>query len=247
LQGEFWIPHCVDVLGEEIQLYDPQVHQTVDVAPPLRRAVDERWVRVRRPLAVAGGEMTLDSLELSYSRTLGLYEFPLHVKVNGGMFVIDDFGRQRAEPWALLNRWIIPMEYGFDYLTLQSGRKITVPFEQLLIVATNIDPDKVMDSAFLRRLGYRVQILNPDEERYSRIFQTYAGHLSLAVAPDILPHLLERYRAESRHLRACDPRDLINRVADITTLRSQPLQLTIALLDLAWDGYFGVSAGGGAS
>jgi hypothetical protein len=189
--------------------------------------------------------MTLDSIELSYIPTLGLYEFPLHIKANGGTFVIDDFGRQRVDPWALLNRWIVPMEHGFDYLTLHTGRKTVVPFEQLLIVATNIDPEKVMDNAFLRRLGYRVEITNPDDKRYGQIFELEAKRRSLTVPPDVLPHLLERYRRENRELHACEPRDLISRVSDVCRMRKQPIQLTRPLMDIAWSGYFGSTPSSG--
>ena len=239
LSGELWIPYCVDVGGEVIQVYDPHLHEQVVEETSSRWSVDQRWVRVRRPFVVAGGEMTLDSLELSYMPTLGSYEFPLHIKANAGTFVIDDFGRQRANPWDLLNRWIVPMEHGFDYLTMQTGRKIVVPFDQLLIVATNIDPEKVMDAAFQRRLGYRVEITNPDEQRYGLIFKMQAEQRSLTVPPDVVPHLLQRYRREKRELRACEPRDLINRVSDICRMRNQPIQLTRPLLDIAWSGYFG--------
>ncbi len=239
LQGELWIPHCIDVGGDVIQVFDPNVHERVGDESSSTWDVDRRWVRIRRPLIVAGGEMTLDSIELSFSPTLGLYELPLHAKANGGTFVIDDFGRQRAAPSELLNRWIIPMEHGFDYLTLQTGRKIVVPFNQLLIVATNFEPDEVMDAAFLRRLGYRVEITSPDEERYQLIFEMYAQKQSLDVPPDLLPYLFQRYREEKRELRACEPRDLINRVSDVCRMRRQPIQLTRPLLDIAWSGYFG--------
>ncbi len=239
LQGELWIPHCIDVGGSVIQVFDPNIHERVDEQHSSMWEIDGRWVRIRRPLVVAGGEMTLESIELSYSPTLGLYELPLHAKANGGTFVIDDFGRQRAAPADLLNRWIIPMEHGFDYLTLQTGRKIVVPFNQLLIVATNLEPDKIMDSAFLRRLGYRVEITGPDEERYRKIFELVAENESLEIPPDLLPHLFQRYREEGRELRACEPRDLIGRVCDVCRMRQQPNQLTLPLMDIAWSGYFG--------
>jgi hypothetical protein len=239
LRGDLWIPYCIDVGGNVIQVFDPSIHERVDQDVSSTWDLDQRWVRIRRPLVVAGGEMTLDSIELSYSPTLGLYELPLHAKANGGTFVIDDFGRQRATPTELLNRWIIPMEHGFDYLTLQTGRKIVVPFNQLLIVATNIEPDQVMDSAFLRRLGYRVEITGPDEGRYREIFEMAAGKQGLEVPSDLLPYLLQRYRDEGRELRACEPRDLINRVRDVCSMRQQPIQLTRPLLDIAWSGYFG--------
>jgi hypothetical protein len=241
LRGELWIPYCIDVGGEVIQVYDPHLHKRVDEPSSPSWSADHRWVRVQRPFVVAGGEMTLDSIELAYIPTLGSYELPLHVKANGGTFVIDDFGRQRADPWKLLNRWIVPMEHGFDYLTLQTGRKVIVPFDQFLIVATNIDPDKVMDAAFQRRLGYRVEITNPDEERYRLIFEMQAQQRSLTLPPDVVPHLLQRYRQEKREFRACEPRDLLNRVSDICRMRNQPIQLSRPLLDIAWSGYFGAS------
>ena len=239
IQGEQWIPHAIAVGSDVIQLFDPQVHQQTNFEPSERWKVDQRWVQIHRPLIVSGGEMTLDSLELSYSPATGYYEAPLHVKANGGAFVIDDFGRQRVDPWALLNRWIIPMEHGYDYLTLRSGRKLTIPFQQMLIVATNLDPDKVMDPAFLRRMGYRIHVNTPTPERYRKIFEAYATRCHVAVPGGLVERLLERYRAEGREMRGCEPRDLIGRARDICLLRRQPFELNDELLDLAWCGYFG--------
>ena len=240
LTGELWVPRCLVVDSSIIRVHDDQVHQTL-AAPgndqPHR--LDQRWVRIRRPLIVVGGEATLQSFDLSFAPALRYYEAPLHVKANGGTFLIDDFGRQRVDPFDLLNRWIIPLEHGVDFLTLHTGQKIQVPFRQMLIVATNLDPEKVTDPAFLRRMGYRVHLNPPTPEQYGRIFERYAVSLGLACPADLLPWLLERYRAEHRDLRGCEPRDLIDRAMDVCRLREQPPHLDRGVLALAWNGYFG--------
>ncbi len=238
-ETELWIPHAIAVGGDVIQVFDPQAHQRVETAVPQPWKIDQRWVRVRRPFIVAGGEMTIESLELAHSPGRGFYEAPLHIKSNGGTFVIDDLGRQRVAAEDLLNRWIIPLEHGFDYFTLQSGTKIRMPFQQMLIVATNLDPETVMDPAFMRRMGYRIHLTAPGAERYQEIFRRYAARWKAAVPPGLLERLLERYRAEGRELRGCEPRDLIGRVQDICRLRNQPLELNHEVLDLAWTSYFG--------
>jgi predicted ATPase with chaperone activity len=239
LVGELWIPHAISVGNDVIRLFDPYIHHESEFSPPQPWKIDQRWVRVRRPLVVAGGEMTIESLELSYSPHAGFYEAPLHMKANGGLFMIDDLGRQRVDSTALLNRWIIPMEHGYDFLALQSGIKIKVPFQQMLIVATNLDPDKVMDPAFLRRMGYRIHVVTPSPERYREIFDGYAARCKVEVPSGLVDRLLERYRKEGRELRGCEPRDLISRTRDICRLRRQPMELNDELLDLAWCSYFG--------
>ena len=175
VERDLWVPHSICIGGEVIRLFDTQVHQRASFSPPQPWKLDQRWVRIRRPFVVAGGEMTIESLEMAYSSSRGSYEAPLHIKSNGGTFMIDDLGRQRIEPSALLNRWIIPLEHGFDYFSLHSGHKIKVPFQQMLIVATNLDPERVMDPAFLRRMGYRVHLSTPGPERYQEIFHKYAS------------------------------------------------------------------------
>jgi predicted ATPase with chaperone activity len=161
------------------------------------------------------------------------------VKANGGTFLIDDFGRQRVEPHMLLNRWILPLEHQIDYLTLHNGQKIQVPFRLSLIISTNLDPSDVTDPAFLRRMGYRLQLGSPSPERYAEIFQRHADRLGAEVPPGLLDRLLVRYQSEGRERRGCEPRDLIDRVCDICQYRGLPLQLTEETLGLAWTGYFG--------
>ncbi len=172
LVGELWIPHCICVESHVIRLFDPQCHEVVPLAANAHGKIDQRWVRIRRPAVVAGGEMTIGDLDLTYSPAQRFYEAPPHVKANGGMFFLDDFGRQRVNPTELLNRWIVPLEQQMDYLTLVSGQKIRVPFQLLLIAATNLST--AADPAFLRRIGYRVHMENPDETRYAEIFRRYA-------------------------------------------------------------------------
>jgi hypothetical protein len=243
LQGDLWIPHCIGIEENIIRVYDPQLHQAVDGADssPSPWTIDRRWVKIRRPLIIGGGEMTLESFDLTYSPSLRYYEAPLHLKANGGTFLIDDFGRQRVEPHELLNRWIIPLEHRIDYLTLHTGQKIQVPFLQLLIIATNLDPGRVTDPAFLRRMGYRLCLDAPSPECYREIFERYAGRQGIPVPPSLVERLLQRYAAEGRELRGCEPRDLIERARDICRFTGRPLTLDDDVLALAWAGYFGPS------
>ncbi len=239
LSGDYWIPYCISVGNSVIRVFDEQTHQRVEVAGERAGSVDQRWVRIRRPLVVVGGELTLELLELIYSPTLRYYEAPPHLKANGGVFLVDDFGRERVSPEQLLNRFITPMEYQVDYFTLLTGQKIQVPQRHVLVIATNLDPARVTDPAFLRRMGYRLYLGAPTPEQYARIFRLYAGRQGAAVAPEEINRLLERYREQKRELRSCEPRDLIERARDICRYQGKPLELTSEVLDLAWTGYFG--------
>ncbi len=239
LQGDIWIPHCIAIEDNIIRVYDPQLHQAVEVPVEQPWTIDQRWVRIRRPLIVGGSEMTLKSCDLIYSPSLRYYEAPLHMKANGGMFLIDDFGRQRADPVELLNRWIIPLENRIDYLTLHTGQKIQIPFLQSLIIATNLDPAAVTDPAFLRRMGYRLCLESPTPERYSQIFERYAHGKSMSIPPGLIAGLLDRYQSEKRELRCCEPRDLIERARDICRFTGRPLELDLDVMSLAWTAYFG--------
>jgi MoxR-like ATPase len=239
LVGDYWIPYCISVRNNVIRLFDEQIHQRVEVAGEASGAIDQRWIRIRRPLVVVGGELTLDFLDLIYSPTLRYYEAPPHLKSNGGVFLVDDFGRERVSAEQLLNRFITPMEHQIDYFTLSTGQKFQVPLRHVLIIATNLDPEKVTDPAFLRRMGYRLYLGPPTPAEYAQIFQDYAQRHGATVAPELMNRLLERYRAEKRDLRACEPRDLIERSRDICRFRGKPLELTAKVLDLAWTGYFG--------
>jgi hypothetical protein len=242
LRGDVWIPHSVAVRNSVIRLFDEQVHQRVELGGDKAAAIDRRWVRVRRPLVVVGGELTLDYLDLVYSPSVRYYEAPPHLKANGGVFLVDDFGRERVSPHQLLNRFITPMEHQFDYFTLSTGQKIQVPLRQVLIIATNLSLDTVTDPAFLRRMGYRLCLEAPTPEQYAKIFRAYAERHGAAVDPAMLGALLERYRKQGRPLRACEPRDLVERARDICRFHGRSLELTPEVLDLAWTGYFGAGA-----
>jgi hypothetical protein len=237
-EGDLWIPHCINVGGNIIRLYDPTVHQRIagDTQP---KNIDRRWVCIRRPFLVAGGEMTIEELDLAYSPSLRFYEAPPHVKANGGTFLIDDFGRQRIDPHDLLNRWIIPLESQTDHLTLCTGQKIQIPFLLMLIVATNLAVSQVSDPAFLRRMGYRLHLNPPTPEDYRLIFLKYAESQGLQIGHALVDGILSRYSAEQRELRASEPRDLIERARDICRLRHASFELNEEVLDWAWQGYFG--------
>jgi DNA-binding PadR family transcriptional regulator len=239
LPGDYWIPYCISVGDSVIRLFDEQSHQRVEVTSEHAAAIDPRWVRIRRPMVIVGGELTLDLLDLIYIPTLRTYEAPPHLKANGGVFLVDDFGRERVSPDQLLNRFITPMEYQVDYFTLCTGQKIQVPLRHVLVIATNLSPDVVTDPAFLRRIGYRIYLGAPSPAEYARIFQNYAQHRKVAVPAGVIDWLLERYRAQNRELRACEPRDLIERARDICRFQGRPLELSTEILDLAWLGYFG--------
>jgi hypothetical protein len=245
LPGDYWMPYCLSVANTVIRLFDDQIHQRVEVAGEKPGTIDRRWVRVRRPLVVVGGELTLDLLDLIYSPTLRYYEAPPHLKANGGVFLVDDYGRERVSPEQLLNRFITPMEYQIDYFTLVTGQKIQLPLRHVLIIATNLSVETVTDPAFLRRMGYRLYLGAPTPEQYTRIFQRYAQGLGVAGTPELIDRLLARYRTENRELRACQPRDLIERARDVCRFRGKPLELTPEVLDLAWFGYFGSEPSGG--
>jgi len=239
LQGDLWIPHCIAVDNNIIRLYDPQCHHKVEHASSKHQVMDKRWVKIQRPFIVAGGEMTLESLDLAYLAGSRYYEAPLHMKANGGTFLIDDFGRQHVAPDELLNRWIIPLEHRIDFLTLHTGQKIQVPFLMMLVIATNLDPKDVTDPAFLRRIGYRLHVPTPTPEVYTSIFMHYAAHHNIEVPAEVMKGILARYASSRRELRCCEPRDLIERVRDICRHRGQEMRLNDELLGLAWQGYFG--------
>jgi predicted ATPase with chaperone activity len=234
--GEIWIPYSIEVDGQIIKVFDPYIHLPVENH---NNSYDRRWIKIKRPLVIVGGEMTIETMDLVYSRSVRYYEAPFQMKANGGTLVIDDFGRQRVDPMDLLNRWIIPLERQTDYLTLHTGKKIEVPFEQLLIFSTNLDLKGLVDDAFLRRMGYRLYLGPPDQERYGNIFRTIVNSNRLEYDPELLDFLLLKYEEEQRPLRCCEPRDLLQRCIDICRYENQSASLSKKLLELAWNNYFG--------
>jgi predicted ATPase with chaperone activity len=241
LGEELWIPRAISAYGEIIRVFDPSHHELL---PPADHSVDQeildkRWVRIRRPTIVVGGELTMDHLEITTNTTTGLSEAPLQLKCNGGALVIDDFGRQRISPRELLNRWIMPMERRCDYLNLSSGRKIRVPFDQLTIFSTNLDPRALVDEAFLRRIPYKLEVRDPTEAEFRILFKRTAQGLGVEVQESAVDYLLQtHYRAAGRSLRFCHPRDLLHQIRTLCTFLDMPAVVHQQTLDAAVKNYF---------
>jgi len=234
--GDIWIPYALEVDSQIIKIYDQHCHAQVEADCT---GYDKRWIKIKRPLIIVGGEMTIETMDLIYSHTVRYYEAPFQLKANGGTLVIDDFGRQRVKPADLLNRWIIPLEKRTDYLTLHTGKKIEVPFSPLLIFATNLDLNGLVDDAFLRRMGYRLYIAPPTQEQYRLIFHRAVEAHGLNDDPELVDFLFQRYERENRPLRCSEPRDLVQRILDICRYFDVPSVLTKEMLELAWINYFG--------
>jgi len=238
LAGDIWIPYALEIDGRVIRVFDPHLHHAVSSEPKITE-YDRRWVRIKRPLVMVGGELTLKDTDLAWSETSKSYEAPFQLKSNGGTLVIDDFGRQQVSAQDLLNRWNLPLERRADYLTLHNGKKFAVPFEQLVIFSTNLDEKDLVDEAFLRRMGYRARIDPPSREAYTEIFKREARERGIALLPGCLDHLSRKYENEKRLRKACEPRDLLNRINDICLFEAIEPKLTPALIDVAWRNYFG--------
>lgn len=239
LTASLWIPYAIEVDGHVIRVFDSHTHEKL---PTGTLTFDRRWVKIRVPLVVAGGEMTLDDLDLRSAESNRFYEAPFQLKSNGGVLLIDDLGRQRCSARQLLNRWIIPLENRIDYLMLSTGKKFQVPFEQLVVFATNLNEPDLADEAFLRRMGYRLYVGAPDLETYDCIFRAFAKSYGLGVEPHTIARLMERYELEHRVPKACEPRDLILRSLDLCKFRRQQPVLNDSVLDAAWFSYFGDTA-----
>jgi MoxR-like ATPase len=242
-----YIPYAIYVDGQVVKLYDSVNHELVaeDEPPPgaaqIRTGVrkDPRWVRIRRPFVVTGGELTLSGLDLVFDDVHKFYEAPFQVKANGGIFLIDDFGRQQVRPRDLLNRWIVPLENRIDYLTLHTGRKIEVPFDVLVVFSTNLPPKELVDEAFLRRLRHKIEIVDPNFEEYREIFKKVASDRKIAYSDQGLAYLMQEwYIKKDRKLRASHPRDLCDQILDIAHYLSIEPAMTRDLLDRASESYF---------
>ena len=244
LPGEIAIPHALEVEGNIIRLFDPVNHESVEPADEgltltAADGGDRRWVRCRRPMVMVGGELTLAALELSYSGSTGFYRAPVQALANGGVLVIDDFGRQQCSPRDLLNRWIVPLESRVDFLTLQTGQKFELPFMTMIVFATNIRPAELVDEAFLRRIQYKVFAESPTVGDYRLIFERCCRELAVTCEPDLADRLLvEYYRPRNIPLRGCHPRDLIRQALSLAAYRERPRHLTLDLLESAADSYF---------
>jgi hypothetical protein len=243
--GDLFIPYAIEIEGAVITMYDPINHDRLDDDTPDYTSViasaphDRRWVKIRRPVVMVGGELTLDQLDLKFNPLARFYEAPLQMRANGGVFLVDDFGRQRIRPAELLNRWIVPLESRMDFLTLHTGKKFEVPFDVLSVFATNLDPASLADEAFLRRIPYKIPVEDPSPDNFARIFELNCRQRGLVFNPAIIEYLYRRhYQPEHRPFRACHPRDLLDQV--IALCRYQGIAPTInrELLDTACETYF---------
>jgi hypothetical protein len=240
LQGAIWIPYAVEIDGQIIRVFDSHCHEEMP-ADQTPIDFDRRWVPIKRPLVVVGGELTLENADLTWSEAAKFYEAPFQMKSNGGTLVIDDFGRQRVAPQDLLNRWIVPLERRVDYLALHTGKKIEVPFEQLVVFSTNLDENDLADQAFLRRMGYRARVEPPTPGAFCDIFRYQASKRNFKVEQPVLDYILNKYRTERRVMKGCEPRDIMDRATDICQFEKHGLQLTPHIVDIAWANYFGTS------
>jgi SpoVK/Ycf46/Vps4 family AAA+-type ATPase len=241
MQGTIFIPYAIEVEGQIIQVFDPVNHRRVEQtdAGATTRTLDRRWVHIRRPLVQVGGELTLETLDLIYNSTAKVYQAPFQVKANGGMFLIDDFGRQMVRPRDLLNRWIVPLEKKVDYLTLQTGNKIEVPFDVLIVFSTNLEPKDLVDEAFLRRIRHKIHIGNPSFEEYREIFRRMCRARKVPYDEQGLVYLLkEYYNKRHTELRACHPRDILDEILDISRYLGVQPAMSRDLIDLACTSYF---------
>lgn len=234
------VPHCIAVDGQVISYFDPHVHartaEGVSDALDLRVSGghDRRWIACRRPVTVVGGELTLDMLDLTHNPGANFYEAPAHLKVTGGVFVIDDFGRQRTSPESILNRWIVPLERGIDYLSLHTGKKFAVPFDGLVVFSTNLTPSDLVDEAMLRRLYYKIEIPEPSREHYARIWAELCARRDVALPDDLLPFLESTLYAEGGIARAgYHPTYLLDQVLAMCDYQGRRLELDNQLVSLA--------------
>ncbi len=249
--GEIFVPYAIHAEGGIVTVFDPTIHQvveesngeTVDPAAGAKRGSsdpggDLRWKRVRRPVVITGGELTLEMLDLRYNKSSNYYTAPLHIKANGGVFLIDDFGRQIVSPRDLLNRWILPLEERIDFLTLATGKKFSVPFEQLIIFSTNLNPRELVDEAFLRRIRHIIQIGRPERPVFEALFRLYCEQPALPSRPDVVDFLYANYYDNGKPPRSSDPRDLLEIAQSICRFRGQETALTPDLVSEAARRFF---------
>ncbi len=245
--GAIYVPFSIEVEGQIISIFDPLHHRPVFEGDEpaggngwLRadKGHDPRFLRVQRPVVMVGGELTLDQLELQFDAQSGVFRAPPQVKANGGVFIIDDFGRQRVRPRDLLNRWMVPLEKHVDFLTLPMGPKLPVPFECLLIFSTNLDPSELVEEAFLRRIRYKVLIGDPNREQFEEIFERCCAARGVEYSKRAVDYLFDTYYDHGISPRACHPRDIVNQVCDVAQYLEVEPSLSMQMLKLACGAYF---------
>jgi DNA-binding PadR family transcriptional regulator len=244
LKGDVHVPYAILVESQVIQVFDPISHERVETLIPdtvllaQGKTGDPRWVLCRRPVVVAGGELTLDMLDLRFDEGTRFYAAPPQLKANNGLFIIDDLGRQLAQAKDLMNRWIVPLDRRVDFLALHTGEKFMVPFDVTVVFCTNLSPVQISDEAFLRRLGYKISLGPLDAVQYRVVCKQVCQSFGLPYTDKAIDYLLARFGREGRPLLACTPRDLLGQVRDQARYRGVPPELSRDLLDWAWDNYF---------
>lgn len=231
-----YIPYAVQVENEIITVYDSASHVRVDSS---EESIDQRWIKIKRPVMMTGGEMTLKGLDLDFNPISQFYEAPLQMKANNGIFIVDDFGRQQVNFQALLNRWIVPLERRTDFLTLHTGMKIEIPFDQLVIFSTNLEPKKLVDAAFLRRIRYKIKIDHPKLTQYKQIFQRVCKSNGIEFNDDVFGFLItDLYKKFRINLCSCHCRDLLDWIVDHAHYRDEKPRLTRQTILASWKSYF---------
>jgi len=246
LGGRIFVPHAIEIDHQVIKVYDPIFHReesseehSGEEMPLSGDVIDRRWVAVRRPVVFSGGELTFQMLDLTFNAREGFYQAPLQLKSSGGVFILDDFGRQVVEPRELLNRWIVPLEMGVDYLTLHTGRKFPVPFRTLVIFATNLRPHDLVDEAFLRRIRYKIVIGNPSRAEYAEIFRRECSRLGVSGDDWAVEYMYrEYYDKQGIPARCCHPRDILEKVVDAASYQGAAPRLDTETLDNVCGSYF---------
>ena len=240
-----WIPRAISMDRDIVRVFDPMSH----IECPIEDSegllsnlnFDHRWVRIRRPTIVVGGELTMDHLEIQYNPQTGISEAPVQMKSNTGLLLIDDFGRQRMSVDELLNRWIVPLEKRYDFLNTSNGKKIQVPFDQLVVFSTNLEPKDLVDDAFLRRIPYKIEVADPSIENFVKLFKIMCGVYKFEWRPDLVQWLIQKhYLPTNRPLRNCHPRDLLLQVQNYCKYLKKPAVLSEEALDFACENYFSI-------
>ena len=232
-----WVPYAVEIDGQIITIYDSGVHERVD--EPISEESDTRWVLCRRPRIVTGGELTLEMLDLQFNPIAKFYTAPIQMKANNGVLIVDDFGRQRVRPEEMLNRWIVPLDRHIDFLTLTGGKKFEIPFDLLVVFATNLDPAGLADDAFMRRIQNKIKIDNVTPKQFHDIFHRVCRKLELSYDPGVVDHLIEVLTTELKQpLRPCYPRDIVSQICWTARYEGKPPQLDRAALAQACRNYF---------
>jgi hypothetical protein len=226
-------------------MFDPGMHEEMPLPANEglldHRKIDHRWVRIRRPTIVVGGELTMDHLEVTINTSTNVSEAPVQLKSNCGTLVIDDFGRQRMTTDQLLNRWIVPLEKRYDFLNMASGKKIQVPFDQLIVFSTNLEPKDLVDDAFLRRIPYKIEVIDPDENAFRDLLKIMAPKLGVEYDEAAVNYVIQKhYKAVNRNFRCCQPRDLILQIRNFCRYVGKPAKMTPENFDFAVENYFAV-------